>query len=227
MKIVLCDDHRLVREGLRAILEKAGFGVVGEAASASEALTLARALGPDVVLMNIALSELDGLGVTRLLRSLCPAIKVIWLSTNSDRRYAQSLIGAGAAGYLLESAASEELILALNTAASGLEYVSPSLAAGATDDRGRGRSYALEDSAIPPSSRRCPSSLVQKALSPREREVLRLIAEGQSSKDIALSLDIAVTTVETHRRQLMAKLNIRTIAELTKYAIREGLTSLE
>jgi two-component system, NarL family, response regulator NreC len=227
MKIVLCDEHRIVREGLRAILEKAGFVVVGEAANAREVVSLARARAPDVVLMKIAMPELDGLEVTRQLRSQRPAIKVIWLCSNTDRRYAQSLLGAGASGYLPESAASEELILALNTTASGLEYVSSSLEDVSVDDRSGGRGTSQEDSAIPPSSRRFSSSIVQKALSPRERDVLRLIAEGQSSKDIAVTLDIAVTTVETHRRQLMAKLNIRTIAELTKYAIREGLTSLE
>jgi two-component system, NarL family, response regulator NreC len=226
MNIVLCDEHRIVREGLRAILEKAGFTVVGEAANAREVVTLARALVPDVVLMNMAMPEPDGLEVTRLLRMHCPVAKVIWLSTSSDQRYARRLLDAGASGYLLESAASEELILALNTAASGLEFVSASLEHGAAEDRGSERSQSQEDSTLPPSSRCCPGS-AQRALSPRERDVLRLIANGQSSKDIAQSLDIAVTTVETHRRQLMAKLNIRTIAELTKYAIRAGLTSLE
>jgi DNA-binding NarL/FixJ family response regulator len=216
-----------MREGMRAILEKAGLGVVGEATHAREVVTLARGLVPDVVLMNMAMPELNGLEMTRLLRSLCPAIKVIWLSRSADRRYVQSLISAGASGYLLESAESEELILALSVAASGLEYVSPSVVDGVSHEGSSPRGAAHEDSLIPPSSRRCPASMAPKALSPRERDVLRLIADGQSSKDIAMTLDIAVTTVETHRRQLMAKLQIRTIAELTKYAIREGLTSLQ
>jgi len=213
VKILLVDDHKIVRDGLRSILEKAAIEVVGEAASGREALALGLALRPDIVIMDITMPDLNGIDATRQMVADMPRIKVIGLSMNSDRRYVLAMFAAGAAGYLLKDSASEELIHALHTVAEGRKYVSPLIASIVLDD-------ALDGVNPQPAAS-------GKALSARERQVLQLVAEGKSSKEISGQLAISVTTVETHRRQIMDKLNLRTIAELTKYAIREGMTSLE
>lgn len=217
MKILLCDDQRLMRAGLRAILEKEGVTVVGEAENGREGIALAAQLSPDIVIMDISMPELNGIDATRRLLMECPNVKVIGLSMNSDRRYVINMFAAGAAGLLLESSASEELMQAVRAVDAGLKYVSPSVAGSFVE--GLVGSAQLESGSP-------PSSGAARALSPREREVLQLLSEGKSSKAIAASLDIASTTVETHRRQIMDKLSLRTVAELTKYAIREGLTGL-
>jgi two-component system response regulator NreC len=213
VKILLVDDHRMMRDGLRSILEKEGMEVVGEAVSGREAIALAHSLRPDVVVMDISMPDLNGIDATRRLVTEMPGIKVIGLSMNSDRRYVVAMFGAGAVGYLLKSSASEELIRAVRAVRDGLTYVSPSIGAIVVDN--------LVD------RERAAPERGDKALTPREREVLQLLAEGKSSKDIAERLHLAVPTIETHRRQIMDKLNLRTIAELTKYAIREGLTSVD
>jgi two-component system response regulator NreC len=208
-----------MREGLRAILEKAGLSVVGEAENGRDGIELARRLQPDVVLMDISMPDLNGIDATRLLVEELPAIKVIALSMNSDRRYVAAMFAAGAVGYLLKSSASEELIRAVHAVTQNLEYVSQSVT-GATID-------ARPAPATPTQflANEAPAA-ASRPLSLREREVLQLLAEGNSSKEIAVRLNIAATTVESHRRQIMDKLGLRTIAELTKYAVREGLTSL-
>jgi DNA-binding NarL/FixJ family response regulator len=221
MNILLCDDHRLMRDGLKAILEKAGFSVVGEAEDGRQSVELALELRPNVVVMDISMPELNGMDATRLLLERWPTVKVIALSMNSDRRYVQAMFAAGASGYLLKNSASDELIQAVYAVASGLKYVSPAVAGPFIDDI---LAQANLDPAAP--SRLTPAGGGSRGLSPREREVLQLLAEGKSSKDIATRLAIAATTVESHRRQIMDKLGIRSIAELTKYAVREGLTSL-
>jgi DNA-binding NarL/FixJ family response regulator len=213
VKILLVDDHKMMRDGLRAVLEKAELTVVGEAASGREALVSARRLRPQVVVMDISMPELNGIDATRKMLAEIPGIKVIALSMNSDRRYVLAMFKAGAVGYLLKNSASEELIAAVRAVADDLTYVSPSIASLIVDD-------ALDGTRLPPEA-------TLRTLSTREREVLQLLAEGKSSKDIAAHLDVAVPTVETHRRQIMDKLGLRTIAQLTKYAIREGLTSLD
>lgn len=221
MKILLCDDHRMMREGLRVILEREGLEVSGEAANGREVIELAERVVPDIVVMDISMPELNGIDATRRLMERFPGIKVIGLSMNSDRRYVVRMFAAGAVGYLLKSSASEELISAIHAVAAGYKYVSPAVAGSVIEG-----CLAQAAPSERPSSRP-PDSSAPKPLSAREREVLQLLAEGRSSKDIAARLDIAATTVETHRRQIMDKLNIRTIAELTKYAVREGLTSLD
>lgn len=223
MRLLLCDDHRLMRDGLRAILEKAGLEVVGEAADGRQAVQLAERLGPDIVVMDVVMPELNGIDATRTIVARCPSVKVIGLSVSADRRYVQTLLAAGASGYLLKSSAADELIEAVQAVASGRPYVSPGVASviGARASEADAVRGGLTPSSVPPSSR------TQRALSAREREVLQLLAEGYSSKEIAARLQVATTTVESHRRQIMDKLRLRTIAELTKYAIREGLTSLE
>ena len=221
MNILLCDDHRLMRDGLKAILEKAGFAVVGEAENGRESVELALQLRPDVVVMDISMPDLNGIDATRLLIERWPACKVLGLSMNSDHRYVLAMFAAGAGGYLLKNSASEELIQAVQTVAAQLKYVSPSVAGSFIEG------YLAHTGAEQISPTTVAVALGSRGLSPREREVLQLLAEGKSSKDIATRLSIAATTVETHRRQIMNKLAIRSIAELTKYAVREGLTTLE
>ena len=215
MNILLVDDHQMMRDGLRMLLERADFRVVGEAATGQEALAAARALLPDVVVMDISMPGMNGIDATRRLLAELPQTKVVGLSMNADRRYAVALFDAGAQAYVVKNSASEELIHALHAVAAGNKYVSPAIGEMPTYGPDPLGSQA---SAIEPWS--------HKALSPREREVLQLVAEGKSSKDVATELGVAVSTVETHRRQIMDKLELRTIAELTKYAIREGLTSI-
>jgi DNA-binding NarL/FixJ family response regulator len=211
MNILLADDHAMMRDGLRAILEREGLTVVGEAENGHDAIELARRLKPDVVVMDIAMPQLNGIDATRRLVAELPNVKVIALSMNSDRRYVVAMFEAGASGYLLKNCASSELVQAVSAVARNLTYISPSVA-----------STMVESRSASPSQPKLP-----RALSPREREVLQLIAEGCGSKEIAARLGVAVPTVETHRRQLMDKLGLRTIAELTKYAVREGLTTIE
>jgi len=211
VKVLLADDHEMMRDGLRAVLERAGVEVVGDAANGHEAIAEVRRVRPDVVVIDIAMPQLNGIDATRRLGAELPGVKVIALSMNSDRRYVIAMLEAGAAGYLLKNSASDELLSALDVVARGHTYLSPAIAGSVVD-------HAL---------RADPSQGSERRLSLREREVLQLIAEGKSSKEIAVVLQIAVATVETHRRQIMEKVNLRTIAELTKYAIREGLTSAE
>jgi DNA-binding NarL/FixJ family response regulator len=220
MKILLCDDHRMMRDGLRVILEKEGLEVIGEAANGRDVIPLVAELHPDLVVMDISMPELNGIDATRRLLAQFPDLKVVGLSMNSDRRYVVAMFAAGAAGYLLKSSASEELIQAVRVVGTGLKYVSPAVAGSFLDD------YMDQAQGAQPASGSSGPGM-SKPLSSREREVLQLLAEGNSSKDIAAQLDIAATTVETHRRQIMDKLQLRTIAELTKYAVREGLTTLE
>lgn len=203
----------MMRDGLRAVLEKDGIEVVGEAANGREAVAQAQAHAPDVVVMDIAMPELNGIDATRRIVADLPQTKVIALSMSADRRYVMAMLEAGASGYLLKNAASDELLRALEVVMRGETYLSPSIAGDVV-----GRAIVQGSPA---------SGRAEKRLTPRERQVLQLLAEGKSSKEIAAALQIALPTVETHRRQLTAKLNLKTIAELTKYAIREGITSVE
>jgi len=212
VRLLLCDDHRMMRDGLRAILEKEGLEVVGEASNGHDVIELARRLRPDIVVMDISMPDLNGIDATRALVGELRGIKVIGLSMNADQRYVMAMFKAGAAGYLLKNGASDELIRAVRAVAADLTYVSPSIAA------------AVVDRAVAPP---LVTATARKALSPREREVLQLLAEGNASKEIASRLNLSVATVESHRRQIVEKLDIHSIAQLTKYAIREGLTSTD
>jgi DNA-binding NarL/FixJ family response regulator len=217
MRILLADDHRLVREGLRVLLERAGMEIVGEASSGHDVLPLFDQFHPDVLLMDVYMPEMNGIDATRQLIAAAPTAKVIGLSMNGDRRHVLAMFAAGASAYLLKTSASEELVRAVHEVTAGRKYVSPAIANVVIETLHGG---PLEMSA--PSAARG-----SKGLTTREQQVLQLVAEGHSSKVIAGRLNVAVATVETHRRQIMDKLSIRSIAELTKYAIREGLTSLQ
>lgn len=218
MKILLVDDHRMFRECLRVLLEEKGF-IVTEAGDGREAVQLTESTPFDIVLMDLCLPELNGVDATRRALSNNPRLKVIGLSMNLDFRYANAIFEAGAMGYVSKSSGFDLLIQAIRSVADGQVFTSPDL-------RGRGGASA-DSQRVPPSTRRAPEFASVRPLTARELEVLQLLAEGKSSKEIASVLDIAMPTVETHRRQIAEKLGVRSIAELTKYAIRVGLTSAD
>lgn len=213
IKVLLADDHKIVRDGLRTLLEKhADIAVLGEAEDGREALQLAGKLSPDVVVMDIAMPELNGIEATRQILSEHPGIKIVALSMHSDKRFVSEMLKAGASAYLLKDCAFEELITAIRTIMKGKIYLSPGIAGVVLAD------YIRSDRKSEPS--------VFSQLSDREREVLQLMAEGKTTKEVAAHLNVSIKTVETHRTNIMTKLDIHSIAELTKYAVREGLTSL-
>jgi DNA-binding NarL/FixJ family response regulator len=213
-KILLADDHRIVREGLRSLLEaEEDMQVVGEADTGRRAIEMSDETGPDVVVMDIGMPELNGIEATRRIVHDHPQTRVIALSMHSDRRFMGEILKAGASGYLLKDGAFEELAGAIRTVISNKMYLSPRIADVVVEDYVRHLPRAE------------PSAFA--ALTPREREVLQLLAEGKATKQAAACLHVSVKTVETHRRQIMSKLDIHSVAELTKYAIREGLTSVE
>ncbi|HXZ84076.1 MAG TPA: response regulator transcription factor [Myxococcota bacterium] len=212
MRVLLVDDHRMVREGLRAILERDdGCNVVGEAASGRDAVRLAQQLRPDVIVMDVAMSDLNGIEATRQILASRPDARIVALSSHSDRRYVKAILGAGACGYVLKANAFDELRRAVEAAARGKKY----LCADVTND--------VIESALAQGG----PGAAYDALGPRELEVLQLLAEGLTSAEIAARLRVATSTVETHRRNLMQKLGLHSVAELVKYAVREGVTSLE
>lgn len=214
IRIIMADDHKIMRNGLHSLLEKEmDLEVVAEAASGRETVRLARELKPDVVIMDITMPDLNGIEATRQITGEFPEIKVIALSMHSDRRFVEGMLKAGAAGYLLKDCAFEELVQTVRTVAENRRYLSPKIADMVVEE------YLCQLSKA--------ESMNPSVLTSREREVAQLIAEGSSTRQIASRLCVSVKTIETHRRQIMNKLGINSIAELTKYAIREGLTSLE
>lgn len=214
MKILLADDHKLMREGLRMLLEElGGITVVGEAGNGISAVRMARDLEPDLVLMDIAMPDLNGIEATRRIMIESPGVKVIALSMHADKRFVRHMFAAGAAGYVLKGSAFEEVAAAIKKVAAGRIYISPKITDQVLAE------YVKQLTK--------PSAGAESPLSVREREVLQMLAEGKSSRKIAERLHVSVTTVDTHRKHIMDKIGFRTIAELTKYAVREGLTSLD
>jgi two-component system, NarL family, response regulator NreC len=218
IRVILADDHKIVRDGLKSMLAKQlDIEVVGEADNGRDAVSVAGELMPDVVVMDIGMRDLNGIEATRILAERHPEIRVVALSMHSDKRYVSEMLAAGASAYLLKDGAFEELATAIRAAAEGQRYLSPGVADIVVDDYVSMLSGDVTTHA----------SGQIAALSGREREVLQLIAEGKSTKEIAALLHLSVKTVETHRRQLMEKLNIFNIAGLTRFALREGLITLE
>ena len=214
VRIILADDHKIMREGLRALLAKQKeIEVIAEADSGRGVIELCSQLHPDVVVIDISMPDLNGIDAARQITRDAPDIKVIALSMHSDKKYVKEMLSAGASGYLLKDAAFEELGMAIATVLKNKTYLSPQITDTVVKD------YVNEN--VP------QNSIASTALSAREREVLQLIAEGKSTRDIAAKLYVSVKTVETHRKQILDKLGLNSIAELTKYAIREGLTSVE
>jgi len=203
-----------MREGLRSLLEKQpGMEVIAEAENGRTTVQLSHKFKPDVVLMDIIMPDLNGIEATRQILAESPGIKVIALSMRSDRKFVTEMLSAGASGYLLKDSAFEELGKALRTVINNQIYLSPKIASLVVKDYLP--NTITKDYSAPP------------VLTRREREVLTLLAEGKSTKQIASSLYVSVKTIETHRKKIMDKLGVNSIAELTKYAVREGLTSLD
>jgi DNA-binding NarL/FixJ family response regulator len=213
LRVVLADDHALVRAGIRALLEKLpGIEVVGEADNGREALELIKKSAPNLILLDISMRELGGLEVLPRMVKDFPAVKVLILSGHANEEYVIRALRSGAAGYMLKDAATAELQLAIDAVVQDKTYLSPSISRTVIDsylERVGGPFSPLEQ------------------LTPRQREILQLIGEGKNTKEIAGMLDISVKTVEAHRLQLMARLDIHDVPGLVRYAIRSGLVSSE
>lgn len=216
-RVVLADDHQIVSEGLRGLLERQpAMTVVAVARDGREAVRLALEHRADLVIMDVAMPELNGIEATRQIKAAAPATKVIALSMHSDRRYVSGMLEAGVSGYLLKHSAFEELVVAIEAVLGGHVYLSPGVSDVVVSElvqRSGGARAEEEGSAA--------------RLTPREREVTQLLAEGLSARQIAARLFLSVKTVESHRRRILEKIGAKSIAELTKFAIREGVTTLE
>jgi DNA-binding NarL/FixJ family response regulator len=210
IRIAIAEDQRIVREVLAALLaSEPDMSVIGQASTGPEAIDMALAMHPDVLVLDIGLPGVDGLQVARTLTAQLPDLKVLALSVHSEAPYVHGMLNAGAAGYVDKSSAYSELVRAIRIVSEDKIYLSPSVTRGALANQANGTYTSAAGSHI----------------SQREREVLKLLAEGKRSIQIAQELHISVATVEAHRRNIMRKLDLHTIAELTRYAVREGLVS--
>jgi len=213
--IVMVDDHALVRKALSSLLkEKTDLVVIAEASDGREAVRLARKFRPRVVIMDIAMPGMNGVDAIREITARTPEVKVLALSMYSDRRLVVGALAAGASGYVLKDCAFEEVIRAIHVVEEGSVYLCPQVMSIVIEAGLRGVSAGTDSS-------------IHGILSPRERQTLQLIAEGKTTKETASILNVSVKTVESHRLRIMTKLNIHSIAGLTRYALREGLTSLD
>ncbi len=214
IKILLADDHKIFRDGLRALIDREdNMEVIGEAENGRTALAMARKLKPDIIIMDISMPDMNGIEAARLLLAEMPNMKIIALSMHSDHRYVSGMIEAGASGYLLKDCDFEELVRAVRQVVLNKLYLSPDVT-GVVVSAYKSKSSASGQTSVP-------------TLTSRERELLQLFAEGMKTSRIAAHLNISVKTVETHRRNIMEKLNFSSNAELIKYAIREGFTSID
>ena len=213
IKIVIADDHSIMREGLRLLIEKEGdMEVIGEAENGRRAVEMAASLKPDIIVMDVSMPDLNGIEATRQIVGKIEGVKVIALSMHSGREFVMDMLQAGVSGYILKESCPEELARAIRLVASGKTCLDPEIT-----------NLAI-DTAVHPLVDREHSAIAE--LTRREREVLQLLAEGKRTKQIAGQLFLSTKTVDTHRRQIMKKINVDSLAELTKFAIRIGLTSL-
>jgi two-component system response regulator NreC len=205
LRILLADDHQIVRQGLRALLEAKGFAVVGEAGDGHEAVRLAQTLRPEISVLDVTMPQLNGLDAARAILRVSPTTKTVLLTMHTEDHYVSEALKAGVRGYVLKSQASADLIQAIREVARGMTYLSPGVSRAVVD------AY-LAKTDLPPD----PLTL-------RERQVLQLVAEGKTTKEVAGLLGVSVKTAESHRTRIMAKLNIHETAGLVRYAIRNGL----
>lgn len=213
IRIVVADDHKLVREGLHSMLEKQqDMEVVAETDDGRTTVQQVQKLSPNVVIMDVSMRGLNGIEATRQIVARTPHVKVLALSIHSDKQFVVGMLSAGASGYLLKDSGFGELTDAIRIVASNQTYLSPRIAGIVTEDFVNRLTK--------------PDTSVYSILTSREREVLQLIAEGKSTKQTASQLNVSVKTIESHRKKIMEKVEINSVAELTKYAIREGLTTL-
>jgi len=214
IRLIIADDHKMFRDGLRPLLERqAGISVVGEASSGQELLEQVETLRPDLVVVDVSMPGLNGVEAARRIREIDPTVRIAMLSMHADRRFVVESLKAGACAYLLKDEGFEELVRAIPRIMAGQIVLADPV----------GGQIAQDYAALAEREDGSPFG----CLSPREREVLQLIAEGRSTKEIAVLQEVSVKTVETRRSQIMKKLGLHSVADLTKYAIREGLTSLD
>jgi DNA-binding NarL/FixJ family response regulator len=212
IRVLIADDHALVRAGIASLLRGLeGVEVVGEAGGGEEAVALAARLAPDVVVLDISMKGMNGLEAAALIRQASAAMRIVILSMHTDQSFVQRALGAGAAAYLIKDAAAAELELALRSVMRGETYLSAALSRNVVEGFMRQGSARASD----------------QSLTPRQREVLTLLAEGKSTKEIAHALGLSAKTVETHRAQIQERLGIRDLAGLIRYAMRTGLTPPE
>ncbi len=215
IRVVLADDHAIMREGLRLVLAaEPGIEVIGEAEDGRQALDLAVRLQPDIVVMDIAMPSLNGLEATRLIRQRCPDVQVVILTMHENRAYYLQFAKAGAAGFLLKRSMGKELVTAIEAAMRGESYLPPSIAATVLADY---RRLAAHE----------PSAVDTDPLTEREREILQLVAEGQTNREIADLLTLSIKTVQAHRANIMEKIGAHDRGDLVKYAICQGLISAD
>jgi len=213
IRVLLADDHRIMREGLRSLIDKEeDMEVVAEADNGRRAVELAREHCPDVIIMDISMRDLNGIDATRQITATSCSIKVLALSMHGDEQFVAQMLAAGASGYLLKDCAVDELSQAIRAVVSDQSYLCPSVSRILVQDHvGRLSGDGLSDAS---------------PLDTREREILQLLAEGKTSRQIASCLGVSVRTIETRRREIMDKLDVHSVAGLTKYAVRKGLTDL-
>lgn len=213
-RVIIADDHTIIREGLKTLLESKGVDVIDIAKNGREAVDLALEHEPDIVMMDISMPDLNGFEATAVLRKKIPHTKIIALSMYSSKKNIDNMFASGACGYVLKDSAFDEIYTAIQEVKKGNFYLTPSIE----------RMYVLEKGS---GFQNWEMTTNFKEISSKERQVLQLVAEGVKTRDIAEKLNISPKTVETHRRNIMKKLNIFTIAGLTKFAIKEGISSLE
>lgn len=214
-RIILADDHRILREGIAAMLRQVpAFEIVGEASDGNETVRLARELRPDLVVTDVSMPGMNGIEAIRRIVEDVPGVRTLCLSVHDEKRLVSAVMDAGASGYLLKDCAFDELLRAVRAVMAGQVWISPAIAGVLMEDYRNRRAGASTPSAF-------------SELTAREREVIQLIAEGCSTREIAERLHVSAKTVGTHREHLMAKLRVSGTAELTRYAIREGLTTLD
>jgi DNA-binding NarL/FixJ family response regulator len=214
IKVLIVDDHKIMREGLSKLLRnKANIDVVGEAENGREALSMVKAFSPNVVLMDVVLPELNGVEATKIIKADSPQIHVIALSSHAGREFVTGMLGAGASGYLLKDCAFDELVDAIQAVRENHTYLSREVADILVREFMDNYQFARKEKA--------------DELTSREKEILQQISEGRSTKQIADSLYVSIKTVESHRQKIMQKLNLFSVPDLTKYAIKAGLTSVE
>ncbi len=214
IRVIIADDHAIIREGLKSLFEKKGMDVIAIAKNGREAVDFAIKYQPDVVLMDISMPDLNGVEATAAIRKEVPKTKIIALSMHSNKKIVDKMIASGASGYVLKERAFDELYSAVQEVNKGNFYLTPSIAGMYVDSQGN--------------TIKCSVDMLKfKKISKKERQVLQLVAEGKKNRDIAEKLNVSIKTIESHRRSIMKKLNIFSIAGLTKFAIKEGIVFLE
>jgi len=214
IRILVADNHGILRQGIQALIEKhSDMEVVGQADTGLTAVEMARQLQPDVVLMDVTMPVLNGIEATRQIKSELPEVKVLALSVHAKREFVLDMVKAGASGYMLKECVLDDLIQAINTVVAGQSYLSPQIASIVLEGIAKDSIFAVGERA-------------GEILTPRERYILQLLAEGKSAKQIASELDLSIKTIEANRRGILEKTDSNNLADLTKYAIRQGLTAI-